>query len=336
MRLASRICSAIAAVLLLSPVTQAQLTGGAHGKVTDRDGKPLQGAIVRWENTGLRTVEETKTNKNGAYSISGLYVGKYKATVIVGGHALMVKGEGTGDEILISDNSDRSVNFDLKGAPPTALTSASPGGNAKGKGPDKKTLEEMKAAFNAGNAAMKADNFEEAVKQYQIAAEKDPSQPITLVNLGLAFSNLKKYDDAAAAYRKAIALKPDDADAHAQLSLALANAGKIDEATKEVQEVAKLDRTLAGQYYYNIGAVLTNQRKPKDGLEMFKKAVEVDPKNALSYYELGIAYFASPDTLAQSIAALEKYLELQPAGPEATGARQLLATAKAKAAAGKQ
>jgi superkiller protein 3 len=194
----------------------------------------------------------------------------------------------------------------------------------------------MKAAFNAGNAAMKADNFEEAVKQYQIAAEKDPSQPITLVNLGLAFSNLKKYDDAAAAYRKAIALKPDDADAHAQLSLALANAGAIDEATKEVQEVAKLDRTLAGQYYYNIGAVLTNQRKPKDGLEMFKKAVEVDPKNALSYYELGIAYFASPDTLAQSIAALEKYLELQPAGPEASGARQLLATAKAKAAAGKQ
>jgi hypothetical protein len=27
-------------------------------------------------------------------------------------------------------------------------------------------------AFNAGNAPMKADNFEEAVKQYQIAAEK--------------------------------------------------------------------------------------------------------------------------------------------------------------------
>ena len=127
---------------------------------------------------------------------------------------------------------------------------------------------------------------------------------------------------------QAIALKPGDSDTHGQLSLTLAHAGKIDDAMREVQEVGKLDKALAGQSYYNIGAILVNGGKTKDAAEAFKKSVEMDPRNAESYYQLGSAYFASPDTVPQAITAFEKYLELQPSGTYSAAAKQYISAGK--------
>jgi tetratricopeptide (TPR) repeat protein len=321
----------VVSAVLLTPSTFAQVgSGAAHGKVLDRDGKPLQGAVVRFENLTSHQTDDVKTNKNGDYSIVGLFQGKYRAVVLVGGKGVMAKGDGVGNEINISDTTDTSLSFDLRNAPAAAVaTPSSTKGNDKAaSAAEKKTAEETKAAFTAGLAALKASNFEEAVKQLQLAAEKDPNQPNIYANLGYALTQLKKYDEALAVYNKALALKPDDAATHSLISLALAGAGKIDEAVQEVQQVAKLDPSLAGQAYYNLGIILTNRGKSKEAVESFKKAIEIDPKNAPSYYQLGIAYFSSPDTIPQAVTALQKFLELQPTGADAEAAKQLIAAAK--------
>jgi len=341
MRFAARIGSVVLAAVVTLPAYAQQVqqggAGGIHGKVVDRDGKPVQGAEIRVDNQTTHQPDFTKTNKSGDYSIVGLYAGKYKAYLFMNGKPVMVKGDGVGNELAVSETTDLRVNFDLKDAPTTTVVVPGvPSGNNKEKAAaDKKNNEEMKAAFNLGAAAMKANNFEEAVKQYQLAAEKDPGQPAIFGNMGVALAALKKYDDAVAAYRKSLALKPDDAPTQALVSLALANAGKVDEAMLAVTEVAKLDPALAGQSYYNLGAILTNRGKSKDAVEVFKKAIAVDPRNAPSYYQLGIAYFSSTDTIPQAVTALEKYLELQPAGADAETAKQFIAAAKAQAPAKK-
>lgn len=304
--------------------------GSVHGRVIDRDGKPIQGAQVRVDNQSTHQADTAKTNKSGDYSIVGLLAGTYKAYLFVDGKPLMVLGEGAGNEIRINDVTDTRLNFDLKDAPTTTIVV--PGvasGNAKEKAAaDKKTIEEVKNAYNAGVAALKANNFEEAVKQFQIAGEKDPGQSAVFGNMGVALAGLKKYDEAVDAYRKSLAIR-DDAATRALLSLALANAGKIDEATQAVQDVAKLDPAMAGQSYYNLGAILTNRGKSKEAVEIFKKAIEIDPKNAPSYYQLGVAYFSAQDTIPQGVAAFEKYLQLVPTGPEAETAKQFIAASKA-------
>jgi tetratricopeptide (TPR) repeat protein len=332
MRLAERLGSLVIAALMTLPAYAQTGSGGVHGKVIDRDGKPVSGAQIRFDNQTTHQADTVKTNKSGDYSIVGLYAGKYKAYLFVDGKPVMIRGEKVGDEIQVNDTTDTRVNFDMKDAPTTTVAvPGAPSGNAKEKAAaDKKNNEEMKAAFNAGVAALRASNFEEAVKQFQLASEKDPGQPAIFGNMGVALVALKKYDDAIAAYRKSLALKADDAPTQALLSLALANAGKTDEASQAVEEVAKLDPALAGQSYYNLGAILTNRGKSKEAVEVFKKAIAVDPKNSSSYYQLGIAYFGSPDTIPQAVSSFEKYLELMPTGPDAETAKQFIAAGKAQ------
>jgi Flp pilus assembly protein TadD len=341
----SRICivASVVAVVFLLPVfgfaQQVNVQGSIQGKVLDRDGKPLAGAAIRIQNIAVNQVDEAKTNKNGGYTITGLLQGKYKVALIVDGKPVMARGETTGDEVYVNADSEQTVNFDMRSAPAVAPTNVPPApGAGKGKSAaEKKADQEMRAAFNAGMAALKAQNFDEAIKQLQLAAEKDASQAAVFGNLGLALVRVKKYDDAAAAFKKSIALNPADAGVHNSLSLALGESGKIDEAKQEAQEVAKLDPSKAGQSYYNLGAILSERGKSKEAVELFKKAVEIDPKYAASYYQLGLAYFASPDTIPAAISVLEKYLELEPNGPNTEAARQLISAARAAApSAGKK
>ena len=335
MRSISTIAGVVAAVFLIPVIGFAQGVGQGtvQGKVLDRDGKPLQGAVLRMENTGTHQLDETKTNKNGAYSLSGLFQGKYKVTLIVDGHAVMVRGDVVGEDLFVNGLQDLTVNFDMRKAPSTPPPDVAPVRAAnKGKSDaDKKADAEMRTAFNNGMSAMKAQNYDEAIKQFQLAAQKDSTQAAVFGNLGLALLRTKKYNDAADALRKSLALNPADAGVHASLSLALGEAGKTDEAQQEAQEVAKLDPSLAGQGYYNVGAILLDRGKMKEAVELFKKAIEIDPKNALAYYQIGLANFSSPDTSPAAITALEKYLQLEPNGANANTAKQLIDAARAAA-----
>jgi tetratricopeptide (TPR) repeat protein len=348
MRLVSKILPVVAIAMLCAIPSFAQIgQGSLHGKVLDRDGKPLQGAVIRVEAVATHQTDDAKTNRNGDFSLSGLYNGKYKVTVIVDSRAVMVKGEAVGDDIYVSDGRDATVNFDLRNAPatppptPAATTATGPrggggGGNEKDRAAaeaERKAAGELKAAFDAGRAAMEAKNYDEAIKQFQLAAEKDPKQHVVFGNLGLALSNAKKYDDSAAAYKKAIELKPDEPAYVGNLSLALGNAGKTDEAIEAATKAAALDPKMGGQGFYNLGAILTNRGKTKEAVEAFKKAIEIDPMNANAYYQLGIAYFGSTDTIPEAVPALETYLKLQPNGPNAEAAKGLIEAAKAQAPA---
>jgi Tfp pilus assembly protein PilF len=329
----------LAATVVFCTASFGQFGGGSiYGKVLDHEGKPLQGAVIQVEHLATHQTDNAKTNKTGLYSFSGLYQGQYKATVIVNGKAAMVKGESAGDAIYIGDGLEVAVNFDLRTAPatpPPTPTVVSTGrgskDNDKGKGAaDKKADAEMRAAFSAGVAALKANNYEDAVNKFKAAAEKDPSQPGVFQSLGLALANLKKYDESAAAYRKAVELSPNDASLHAELASALADAGKLDEAGAPLQEAAKLNPSVGAQGYYNLGIVLTNRGKSKEAVDAYNKAIELDANYPKSYYQLGIAYFGSVNTMPQAVSALEKFLQLNPTGPDAETAKQLVETAKAQ------
>jgi tetratricopeptide (TPR) repeat protein len=247
----------------------------------------------------------------------------------------------TNETIKVTFGGDTKADFDLKNA-----RAAAAAGNSE---EEKKRLAEerakadaTKASFEQGRAALVAKNYDEAIRLFKEASEKDPTQHVIFANLADAYSQGRKYDDAALAYNKAIELKPDESAYYNNLGIVYGNAGKIDEATKNLAKAAELNPAGAGQSYYNLGAVLTNRGRTKEAGDAFKKAIELNPNFANAYYQLGISYFGNPATIPEAIPVLEKFISLVNADPAKTpqmtadveAAKQLIDAAKASAPTG--
>lgn len=124
---------------------------------------------------------------------------------------------------------------------------------------------------------------------------------------------------------------------------AAARVGKSDEAVNAYQQAATLDPSHAGQYYFNLGAVLTNSNATNDvkirkqAVDAFDKAIAVDPNRADAYFWKGqnLVGLATTDANGKiaapdgTVEAYQKYLELQPTGPHADEAKQMLAALNA-------
>lgn len=121
------------------------------------------------------------------------------------------------------------------------------------------------------------------------------------------------------------------------LGAAAAHIGKTDEAVNAYGQAAQLDPTRSGEYYFKEGAVLTNsgtdENSRKAAAAAFDKAITADPNKADAYYWKGsnLIGMATTDSSGKLVApegtaeAFQKYLELQPNGPHAEEAKQMLA-----------
>ncbi|PYR84589.1 MAG: hypothetical protein DMG18_09055 [Acidobacteria bacterium] len=308
-------------------------TGNIHGKVTDTDGKPMVGATISIDRQGITQHFEVKTDNRGQYLHAGLPTGQYQISVMRDGKKALTQPG------VVRFGGDTAVDFDLKQAAAQGVSE-----EARQKATEEKAkAEATKAAFEQARTAMISKNYDEAIRLFQEAAEKDPTQHVIYANLADAYSQTKKYDDAAKAYNKAIELKPDEAAYYNNLGIVQGSAGKIDDATKALQKAAELNPPGAGQSYYNLGAVLTNRGRSKEAADAFKKAIEYNPQMAQAYYQLGISYFGAPDTIPQAIPTLQKFQELVAALPkeqqtpfanDVEAAKQLIEAAKASAPTG--
>jgi tetratricopeptide (TPR) repeat protein len=230
--------------------------------------------------------------------------------------------------------------------------------------------------LKAASAASQAGNDDAAIASLNEATQMGPNEDLLWFRLGQAYlDSAKKQTDAAErtkryaeAYndlQKAIELRKNAANAPAaggappkqptqpnqpsdsvrmaayydNLGNAASRVGKTDEAANAYKQAAELDPAHAGQYYFNMGAVLTNANMSNDvnvrkqALEAFDKAIAADPNRADAYYwkAQNLMGMASADssgkmTVPEGTAeAYQKYLELQPTGPHADEAKQMLA-----------
>jgi tetratricopeptide (TPR) repeat protein len=358
---------ATAGMLFLAFTSLAQITA-LEGDVKGEDGKPLVGAVIKIVRTDIKGNYTVKTDKKGHFFYNGLPIGFYNVSVEVDGKEADgrngVKTSLGGIPPLVFDLQARTRE---RASMQAAAEKAAQTGQLtkemeRGLTPDQKAAlekqlkeregamkknKELNDAFNAGFTALQAKQYDEAITSLTKAGEIGADQPAVWTNLaeaylGLAATKSGAEFDAAAqkgtdAYAKAIALKPDDAGVHNNYALALVKAKKVPEAQAELTKAAQLDPANAGKYYYNLGAVLTNIGQSDAAGEVFKKAIELDPKHADSYYQYGLylvgkASFAADGKVTPvpgTVEALQKYLELQPNGPFAQPAKDMLTTLSA-------
>ena len=327
-----------------------------EGDVKGPDGNPVKGAQILIERQDMKgTYKGAKTDKKGHYIYNGLpFPGTYTVSVFIDGQK---RDETKNVRTQLGDPVE--VPFDLKAqqqaaaAPAGAPTAEQERGMSK---EQKEALEKaskenaeiiaknkaLNDAFNAGKEALNAKNYDAAIAAFQKGADMDPMQNVIWANLADAYVGLAgtktgadqqaALDKALDAYMKAIAIKPDNAGYHNNYALTLAKAKKFDQAQAELNKAAELDPPNAGRYYYNLGAVYVNSGQSGPAEAAFKKAIEVNPDYADAQFQYATALSGqlktgadgkviAPDGMKE---ALEKYLQLQPAGQFADAAKGML------------
>jgi tetratricopeptide (TPR) repeat protein len=221
------------------------------------------------------------------------------------------------------------------------------------------TVKTLNEKIVAANTAIKAGDFDGAISILNEATQMDATRDILWAQLADAYrgSALKQTDpaekskrlqEAVTDYQKAIEIRqktietstkkdPEDtkrlAAYYNNLGEAAGKAGKIDDAVKAYNQAAQVNPEGAAGYYYNAGAVLTNAGKIDDAIAAFDKCIAADPNRADAYYQKGVNLIGKATLQGDKMVAppgtaeaFQKYLELQPAGPYADVAKQMLAS----------
>jgi tetratricopeptide (TPR) repeat protein len=210
--------------------------------------------------------------------------------------------------------------------------------------------------LSTARTAEQAGNYDEAINTMAQATTADPTRDLLWgvkanIEMDAATKAADKtkqteyYNGAINDYKKALELcsanpaaetcKGNVAGYHNNLGQAYVKTGNMQAAMAEYQNAANLDPQNAGKYWYNVGAVLTNAGKTDEANQAFDKAIQADPNNAVAYYQKGINLLAKATVDPKSGKTqypeeagkdLQKYLELQPEGPYAAQAKEVLAS----------
>ena len=335
------------------------------GTCRDANGQPIVGATVELLNTETGQKIDLKTNKKGEYFSLGVPIGNYNYRLLVNGneifHLNKVPVNSTQSPEYRQDfdmKKEAAAAAKGEGLTPEQLKAMQEQKAKQEK--ENSTVKDLNGMLTTAITAMKSGDYDTAITQLTTANEKDPTRDVLWANLGLAYEGSaakqtdkdarnKQYDQAIASFQKAIELKqksmkPSDEDAKKEvgsyynhMAESYARGGKPDDAMKAYDQAVQADPAGAARYYYNEGAVLTNAGKTDDAIAAFDKAIAAapeDPNHADAYYQKGVDMISkatldknnkmvAPEGTAE---AFNKYLELQPNGPNAENAKQLLAS----------
>ena len=350
--------------LLFAGVAFAQ-TSAIEGVVKDENGQPLKDALVKIERKDIKGSYKVKTKKKGDYFHAGLPLGVYRVAVEINGQEV-----DSVDNVKTGLGDPKKVDFDLQAikARQQAMTKAAETGTltqeqARDMSPEQKAAiekqmkeraaalaknKELNDAFNQGMEAIKTKQYDVAVQQLTKASTMDPKQHVVWGNLAEAYGELAKTKTGAEqeaaltqsydAYTKALELAPNDANYYNNYALALARGKKFDQMQEVIKKAVELDPAGAGKYYYNLGAVLTNNNQTTAACEAFKQSVTADPNYADAHYQYGICLTSKATNTADgkiifpegTTEAFQAYLRLKPDGPYADSAKGMLTTMGSK------
>ena len=119
-----------------------------------------------------------------------------------------------------------------------------------------------------------------AITEMTKSVELEPNRGDSLFHLGTALAEARRWEDAVGAYRKAI-LQPSLTVldlAHQNLGLAYFHLGKYREAEDALRFALSLSPQLQAAYY-NLGLVLTAQKRPDEAKAVFRRAQQIGPES---------------------------------------------------------
>jgi tetratricopeptide (TPR) repeat protein len=332
-----RLIASAALFFALSAVGWAQTTT-VKGTVTQA-GKPVPGVQVDMTRLDNGQKYHIKTASDGSFTMVGVGIANDQIDVV-----------GPNGEKVYSEK--RTVTPGAEGVAQIAIDLSAGGGmtaeQRKAIEAQNAKAQNMNVLIKQAQEAMTQKNWQGAEQPLQQLVAADPNQYEYYKALGDTEYNLQKFDAALENYQKGIQVaentKPDPkkpasdpAKVKAAIGGMLTQEGntyiklhKNTEATEAFKKAAA--SSPGGPAAYNLCVVNYNSGNAQEGVPACDNAIAADPKNANAYFLKGSLMMQqskqgkdgkleAPEGTAE---ALNKYLELEPDGPHANDAKQML------------
>lgn len=143
------------------------------------------------------------------------------------------------------------------------------------------------ASTTSGSGQTAAPFDEARAAQLKAAADRNPSDAETRVQLGNLYFDAERYDEATRWYEQALKVDPKNVNASTDLGIA---------------------------YYYS--------NQPDRALAQFDRSLEIDPKHSKTLLNIGIVRAFGKQDIDGAEKAWQRVLELAPNTPEAEVARK--------------
>jgi len=160
-----------------------------------------------------------------------------------------------------------------------------------------------------GNINKNAGRFEDALKEYNIAALIKPELWLSHYKSGVALYYLTRLDEAEAAFLKAEELQPENGSTYHFLGIISLAKDKNKEAENLLLKAAELEGVSA-DVWFHLGEAQMRLGQWKNAEKSLLKSYNLDSYNAESLYSLGQVY-KKRGKLDKSLEYLNKFKEIE-------------------------
>jgi tetratricopeptide (TPR) repeat protein len=136
--------------------------------------------------------------------------------------------------------------------------------------------EYKRAHYHVGYVHAIEKRFDQALKEWEVADRLERGFADLYVNMGVVYYQKGSYDQSVTQFRRVIAISQDRMDDFSNLGLALAKHGTTLKAASRNREDAKYKESV---------------EKSKMAVEMFDRAIAIEPDNAMLHSNRGLACF---------------------------------------------
>lgn len=164
--------------------------------------------------------------------------------------------------------------------------------------------------------------WQNPVSLWEDNVAKAPGRARIHGNLGKAYLDQGRYERAAEEFKKLIELDPTFAGAYNNLAVIYIDHIKDYKLARKYIEasLALVPDYPAG--YLNLGVIDLNDRKLRSAIRNFEKALELDPKSLLAYYNLGACYINLGDLYGREADSLRSVKKVEKADEKESLARE--------------
>jgi tetratricopeptide (TPR) repeat protein len=169
------------------------------------------------------------------------------------------------------------------------------------------------AQAQAGELLLRKGDFPKAIGPLEKAVALLSGSADANYYLGKAYFSTGRVKDSLAPYKRAAELAPSNLEYRSTYGLVLGMNEKYAEGAAELQKVVSTPGYKDTAGFTNLGYVYRNMTPPKvnESIVAYKKALELDPKNAQAVLGLGWA-FSAAKLWDDCIAAYQKLMQLEP------------------------